>query len=281
MRLNELGPPSGAIKRKKRLGRGVGSGRGKTAGKGSKGQNCRSGGGVPPWFEGGQMPLQRRVPKRGFTNKFKASYQIVNLGDLNKFEKGEKVNRKTLMEKGMINRLTLPVKVLGDGELKVPLEVDVDAVSKSAAKAIHESGGSVNVLPGRKSWRRKRKKGMKKQVKGGDISGEKGTSEGKTSKSDGVSGKSDEQAVSQDEKAADEGELTVGKDKQVTSQDEQAVSQDEKAGDEGKRAVVKDEQSVSKEDEQVQESEASSKGEDREKEDKGQEKGPAGDRENS
>ncbi len=164
MKLNEISPPPGAVKRKKRLGRGVGSGRGKTAGKGSKGQNCRSGGGVPPWFEGGQMPLQRRLPKRGFSNKFRATYQVVNIGDLDRFEKGERVNRLTLREKGLIEKVSRPVKILGDGEISIALELEVDAVSGSARKAISEAGGSVTIMGGEKprgkrpEWARKRKK---------------------------------------------------------------------------------------------------------------------------
>jgi large subunit ribosomal protein L15 len=148
MRLSEIRPAAGARKKRKRIGCGIGSGHGKTATRGTKGQKSRSGGGVPTWFEGGQMPLQRRIPKRGFTNIFKTRYQVVNLSGLNRFEKGAKVNRGTLIEAGLIKKAALPVKILGRGELKVALEVEVDAVSRSAAKAIRETGGTIRLISG-------------------------------------------------------------------------------------------------------------------------------------
>jgi len=150
MKLNEIRPPIGAVKKRKRLGRGPGSGSGKTSSHGHKGQNCRSGGGVPPWFEGGQMPLQRRIPKRGFHNRFKKYYQIVNLDAMNCFEKGTKVNAGVLAEAGLVNKASLPVKVLGNGTIKTVLEVEVDKISKSAAKAIQQAGGSVKLVSGGK-----------------------------------------------------------------------------------------------------------------------------------
>ena len=148
MKLNEVRPPHGARRKRKRIGCGPGSGHGKTATKGMKGQNCRSGGGVPPWFEGGQMPLQRRVPKRGFFNIFKKRFQVVRLDRLNRFEKGTRVDRGTLIKAGLVKKATLPVKILGGGELKVPLEIDVDAVSGAAAEGIRRAGGTVHVPAG-------------------------------------------------------------------------------------------------------------------------------------
>lgn len=147
MKLNEIRPAKGATKKKRRVACGPGSGRGKTAGRGHKGQNSRSGGGVPPWFEGGQMPLQRRVPKRGFTNIFKTRYQVVNIGDLNAFDKGAKINRGTLIEKGLVKKANVPFKILGKGELKVALEIEADAASSTAVKAIMDAGGSISLSP--------------------------------------------------------------------------------------------------------------------------------------
>ncbi len=149
MKLSDIGPVQGAIKARKRVGRGPGSGHGKTSTRGEKGQNCRSGGGVQPWFEGGQMPLQRRVPKRGFTNIFKVDCQVVNLEDLNRFEKGTKINRGTLIEAGLVKKASLPVKVLGRGTLDVALDIEVDAVSRSAAKVIRDAGGEVRLISGK------------------------------------------------------------------------------------------------------------------------------------
>ena len=149
MKLNEISPAKGAVKKRKRVGCGPGSGHGKTSTRGHKGQNSRSGGGVPAWFEGGQMPLQRRVPKRGFTNIFKVKFQVVNLDDLGRFEKGTKINRGILIEAGLVKKASEPVKILGRGELKVALEVMVDHISRSAAKAILDAGGSVSLISGK------------------------------------------------------------------------------------------------------------------------------------
>jgi len=149
MKLNEISPAKGAVKKRKRVGCGPGSGHGKTSTRGHKGQNSRSGGGVPPWFEGGQMPLQRRLPKRGFTNIFRVEYQIVNLGDLARFEGGTKINRGVLLEAGLVKKASLPVKILGRGEIKVALEIEIDRISKSAARAIRDAGGSVSLVSGK------------------------------------------------------------------------------------------------------------------------------------
>ncbi|MBN2071526.1 MAG: 50S ribosomal protein L15 [Candidatus Krumholzibacteriota bacterium] len=150
MKLNEISPTAGAVKKRKRVGCGPGSGHGKTSTKGHKGQNCRSGGGVPPWFEGGQMPLQRRLPKRGFHNIFRVPFQVVNVGSLDCFEKGATVNRGTLIDAGLIRKTISPVKILGGGELKVALQVEVDGVSRTAAKSIIDAGGTVNLVSGKK-----------------------------------------------------------------------------------------------------------------------------------
>ena len=151
MKLNEIRPPKGATKKKRRVACGPGSGRGKTSGRGHKGQNSRSGGGVPPWFEGGQMPLQRRVPKRGFTNIFKTTYQVVNVGDLNRFDKGAKVTRGTLIEKGLVKKADVPVKILGKGKLEIALEIEADAASSAAVKAVMDAGGSISLGSGGKA----------------------------------------------------------------------------------------------------------------------------------
>ena len=145
MKLSDIRPARGAVKKRKRIGCGTGSGHGKTATRGMKGQKSRSGGGTPPWFEGGQMPLQRRVPKRGFTNIFKIPYQVVNIERLNRFEKGTKVDRDALLEAGLIRKASIPVKILGRGELSVALEIEIDAVSASAAKAIEDAGGTIRL----------------------------------------------------------------------------------------------------------------------------------------
>ena len=146
MKLNELSPASGSRKAAKRLGRGVGSGSGKTAGRGSKGFNSRSGGGVRPGFEGGQMPLQRRLPKRGFTNKFKKNIAVINIRDLAKFDKGSVVDAAVLAEAGLVKGRRDAVKLLGHGEIKFALDVKVNSVSRSAKEKIEAAGGKVEVL---------------------------------------------------------------------------------------------------------------------------------------
>jgi len=148
--MEQLKAPKGAHKKKRPVGRGVGSGHGRSSGRGHDGQNSRSGGGVRLGFEGGQMPLQRRLPKRGFHNKFKKCYQIINLDDLKDFNTGSKVNGEVLAEAGLINKASSPVKVLGNGAVEVALEVKVDKISKSAARAIQKAGGSVKLVSGDK-----------------------------------------------------------------------------------------------------------------------------------
>lgn len=146
MKLHELSPVPGSNKKAFRVGRGNGSGSGKTAGKGHKGQNARSGGGVRPGFEGGQMPLMRRVPKRGFVNIFATHYATVNVGDLNRFEDGAVVDEKALVEAGMIKKTLDGIKVLGNGDLTKKLTVNVAAFSKSAKQKIEEAGGKAEVI---------------------------------------------------------------------------------------------------------------------------------------
>ncbi|NLW90601.1 MAG: 50S ribosomal protein L15 [Syntrophomonadaceae bacterium] len=146
MKLNELKAPPGANKRTKRVGRGPGSGHGKTSTRGHKGQKARSGGGVRPGFEGGQMPLQRRVPKRGFTNIFKKEYAIVNVKDLNVFENDSEITPEVLLETGMISKLLCGVKLLGDGELQKKLTIKVHKVSGQAEEKVKAQGGRVEVI---------------------------------------------------------------------------------------------------------------------------------------
>lgn len=146
MRLEELKPVKGATKKSKRVGRGVGSGSGKTSGKGHKGQKARSGGVKGAGFEGGQMPLQRRIPKRGFANIFRKEYAIVNLSDLDKMGGSDPVTPETLMQKGLIKDLKSGVKVLGMGELKSKLTVRAHKFSKSALDKIQAAGGKAEVI---------------------------------------------------------------------------------------------------------------------------------------
>ncbi len=145
MKLHELQPAAGSTTAPKRLGRGVGSQLGKTSGKGHKGAKARSGGGPRPGFEGGQMPLTRRLPKRGFTNIFAKEYAIVNVSALNAFEDGAVVTNEALLEKGLIKKTLDGVKVLGGGELQKKLTVSVDKVTDSAKEKIEAIGGKVEV----------------------------------------------------------------------------------------------------------------------------------------
>lgn len=145
MRLHELSPAPGSAKKAFRVGRGAGSGNGKTAGKGHKGQNARSGGGVRPGFEGGQMPLQRRIPKRGFNNIFAKQYAIVNVSDLNRFEDGAVVDAEALVNAGILNKTYDGVKVLGNGELNKKLTVNAVKFTASAKQKIEEAGGKAEV----------------------------------------------------------------------------------------------------------------------------------------
>ena len=148
MKLHELAPAPGSTKEHFRVGRGAGSGNGKTAGTGHKGQNARSGGGVRPGFEGGQMPLYRRLPKRGFNNyNFATNYAIVNLTDLcNKFEDGAVVDTEAMINVGLVNKVMDGVKVLGDGDMTKNLTVKAAAFSKSAIAKIEAAGGKAEVM---------------------------------------------------------------------------------------------------------------------------------------
>lgn len=147
MKLHELKPAEGSKHTRKRLGRGIGSGTGKTAGKGHKGQNARSGGGVRPGFEGGQTPLLKRIPKRGFNNaRFATVYAEINVSKLELFEAGTVVTPDLLKEKGIIKNLKDGVKVLGNGELTVGLTVQAQAFSKSAIEKIEAAGGKAEVI---------------------------------------------------------------------------------------------------------------------------------------
>jgi len=146
MRLHELRPAEGAKKSPKRIGRGTGSGWGKSAGKGQKGQNSRSGGGVRPGFEGGQMPLYRRLPKRGFTNIFAKEYTCINVDRLNIFEDGTVVTPELLRESGMAKRVNDGIKILGNGNIEKKLTVKANKISKAAAEKIEAAGGKVEVI---------------------------------------------------------------------------------------------------------------------------------------
>ena len=145
MDLNSLSPLPGSRKKPKRIGRGEGSGWGKTSGRGHKGQKARSGGGVSPGFEGGQMPLQRRLPKRGFTNIFKKTYALVNLGSLKAFAAGSVVDARALAAAGLIRKETLPVKLLAKGALDRPLTIKVQAASEKAAELVQAAGGALEI----------------------------------------------------------------------------------------------------------------------------------------
>jgi large subunit ribosomal protein L15 len=146
MKLHELKPNPGSIKNKKRLGRGTATGQGKTAGRGQDGQNSRSGGGTRPGFEGGQMPLYRRIPKRGFTNIFATNYSEINIDTLNRFEDGAEVTPEMLKELGIVKKQLDGVKVLGRGELQKKLTVKAHKFSKSAIEKIEAAGGKVEVI---------------------------------------------------------------------------------------------------------------------------------------
>ncbi len=147
MRLDELKPNKGAVKRKKRVGRGPGSGHGKTSCRGHKGQKARSGGGVPAWFEGGQNPLHRRVPKRGFKNPLAKVYVEVNVETLDRvFNAGEEITPEVLLERRVIRKLCDGVKILGRGEITKALTVKAHAFSASAVKKIEAAGGKAEVI---------------------------------------------------------------------------------------------------------------------------------------
>ena len=146
MKLDSLKPSKGSIKNKKRVGRGHGSGIGKTSGRGHKGAGQRSGNKRRAWFEGGQMPLARRLPRRGFTNIFKEVIQIVNISDLNRIEKNSEIDPVVLQENGMIRSSLKPVKILGDGDIDKKLNVTASAFSASAKNKIEKAGGKVTIL---------------------------------------------------------------------------------------------------------------------------------------
>lgn len=145
MRLHDLTPAKGSNKSRKRVGRGIGSGLGKTAGRGYKGQKSRSGGGTRPGFEGGQMPIHRRLPKRGFTNLFKKVYALVNVRDLSIFESGSVVDDMALSAAGIVKGPRDGIKLLANGDISFPLTIKVDKASKAAVDKIQAAGGSVEV----------------------------------------------------------------------------------------------------------------------------------------
>ncbi len=146
MNLHDLKPTPGSTHSKKRLGRGIGSGTGKTAGKGHKGQNARSGGGTRPGFEGGQTPFFKRLPKRGFTNRFRKEYTTVNVSDLNRYAEGTEVTPELLLKDKVIRKLNAGLKVLGNGELNVKLTVKAHKFTGSAAEKVVAAGGSAEVI---------------------------------------------------------------------------------------------------------------------------------------
>ena len=146
MKLDSLKPSKGSIKNKKRIGRGHGSGLGKTSGRGHKGAGQRSGNKRRAWFEGGQMSLARRLPRRGFTNIFKEEIQIVNISDLNRIEKNSEIDPVVLQENGMIRSSLKPVKILGEGDIDKKLNVKASAFSASAKNKIEKAGGTVTIL---------------------------------------------------------------------------------------------------------------------------------------
>ncbi|MGQ0666519.1 MAG: 50S ribosomal protein L15 [Nitrospiraceae bacterium] len=148
MNLHELRPARGAKKRRKRIGRGPGSGHGKTATKGHKGLLARSGGGKRPGFEGGQMPLIRRLPKFGFSNPFRTQYAIVNVKSLEHWTGGDTITPQAMVEAGLVKRSKLPIKILGSGEVKRPFVVQAHKFSKSAEAKIQAAGGRVEVISG-------------------------------------------------------------------------------------------------------------------------------------
>lgn len=146
MKLNDLAPEQGEKKARKRLGRGVASGTGKTAGRGSKGHNARSGGGVRPGYEGGQMPIHRRLPKRGFKNHFKKIFAIVNVEDLNRFEADAVVDEAALVRQGLIKGDRDGIKILGNGDVQVPLTLRINKISENAKQKIEAAGGKIEVV---------------------------------------------------------------------------------------------------------------------------------------
>lgn len=145
MKINDLRPASGSKKSRTRKGRGVGSGKGKTAGRGTKGCNSRSGGGVRPGYEGGQMPLHRRLPKRGFTNIFKKNINIINIRNLTRFDSGDLVDAATLIRSGLIKDAGDGIKLLAHGDISYPLTIRLNRVSESARQKIEAAGGTIEI----------------------------------------------------------------------------------------------------------------------------------------
>jgi large subunit ribosomal protein L15 len=146
MRLNDLAPEKGQKKNRKRVGRGVASGSGKTAGRGNKGQNSRSGGGVRPGYEGGQMPIHRRLPKRGFKNPFKKLLAVVNVQDLNRFEADVVIDEVAFVKSGLVKGDRDGIKILGKGDIQVPVTVRINKISASAREKIEAAGGKIEVI---------------------------------------------------------------------------------------------------------------------------------------
>jgi large subunit ribosomal protein L15 len=146
MKLNELSPAKGSRKAPRRLGRGVGSGSGKTAGRGTKGYNSRSGGGVRPGYEGGQMPLHRRLPKRGFANIFRKNIAVINIRDLKRFDEGSVVDEAALVQSGLVSGKRDGIKLLGHGEIDYALDIKLSHISKSAREKVEAAGGKVEVI---------------------------------------------------------------------------------------------------------------------------------------
>jgi large subunit ribosomal protein L15 len=146
VKIHDLSPLKGSRKVKKRIGRGPGSGHGKTSCRGHKGQKSRSGGSIPPGFEGGQMPLQRRLPKRGFTNIFKKHYALINIRDLKQFDPKSDLDIAALKNAGLLKRVRDRVKLLGDGEISHPIMIRVNKVSKTAREKIESAGGRVELI---------------------------------------------------------------------------------------------------------------------------------------
>ena len=146
MKINELKPAPGSKRDRKRVGRGIGSGTGKTSTRGQTGQNSRSGGGVRPGFEGGQMPLSRRLPKRGFTNIFAKEYSVVNVGDLNRFNDGTEITAEFLKQERVIRKISDGLKILGNGEINKKLTVKATKFTKAAMEKIVAAGGTAEVV---------------------------------------------------------------------------------------------------------------------------------------
>jgi large subunit ribosomal protein L15 len=146
MRVHDLSPADGSRKKRKRVGRGPGSGHGKTSCRGHKGQKSRSGGGVSRGFEGGQMPLQRRLPKRGFTNLFKKEYSVINIKDLQRFAPDSTLDREAFIQAGLIKKNKNRIKILATGEITIPLHLKVDKVSEIAKQKIESAGGKIELI---------------------------------------------------------------------------------------------------------------------------------------